>query len=60
MNEISVSFDNEPLEKLVESHARLKRELGPNHFLVESLWAEIRRRKSLQDDGVAVAVPERG
>ena len=47
------SFDNEPLEKLVEDHANLKRELGSNHFLVEALWTEIRRRKSLQ-----VIVPE--
>jgi hypothetical protein len=40
-----IPLQEEPLEKLVADHLRLKKELGPEHFLVQELWAEIRRRK---------------
>lgn len=39
-----IPLREELLEKLVADHQRLKKELGQDHILVQSLWAELRRR----------------
>lgn len=48
MNDVTIPLHEEPLEKLVADHQRLKKELGPDHFLVQQLWAEIRRRNEVK------------
>jgi hypothetical protein len=40
----NIPLHEQPLEKLVADHTNLKKSLGPDHFLVQQLWTEIRKR----------------
>lgn len=45
MNQQIQTFHNQPLDKLVQEYAALKKQLGPNHVLVQELWREIKQRQ---------------
>lgn len=67
MNELKIPLSEQPLEKLVADHSNLKKSLGPDHILVQQLWAEIRKRNDKETaqadagtDSVSSAVNSHG